>query len=87
MANVLLRGFTAGSPVEEKINTALRMLRLEGHTIFPIVVNGRLDFEIDGEIHASCDEMADLADGIYTLAEFLEAQARHLAVVSKAVVW
>ncbi len=62
------------------------MLRLEGHTVFPTVVNGRFGFEIDSKVYASCDEMADLADGIYTLAEFLEVQTRHLEVVSKAVV-
>ncbi len=73
--------------MEKKINTALRILRLEGHTIFPTVENGTFGFKIDGEIYASCDELADLADGLYTLAELREAQTQQIEAVSKAVVW
>ncbi len=58
--------------MEKKIKTALRILRSEDHTVFPTVVNGRFCFEIDGKVYASCDEMAELADGIYTVAELLQ---------------
>ncbi len=51
--------------------------------MFPIVVHGRFCFEIDGKVLASCDEMADLANGVYTLAELHELQDQRIDAVSK----
>ncbi len=66
-----------------KISVAVRMLQSEGHTVFPKVVNGRFCFKIDGEVLLSCDEMAQLADRIYTLAELHKFQARPIGAISK----
>jgi hypothetical protein len=56
----------------EKIEVAIRMLREQGHTVEIRPDRGKTWFEIDHRMRASAEEMHNLADGVYSLAELEE---------------
>lgn len=56
----------------EKIEVAIRMLREQGHTVEIRPDRGKTWFEIDHRMRASAEEMQNLADGVYSLAELEE---------------
>jgi hypothetical protein len=57
-----------------KHDTAIKMLREQGHTVEPQIrgAQGTLWFEIDRRMLASCEELENLADGVYDLNELEE---------------
>jgi hypothetical protein len=57
---------------KEKIELAIRTLRSEGHVVEIQLDRGKTWFEIDRRMRASAEEMQNLADGVYSLAELEE---------------
>ena len=64
--------------MKEKIDAAIKMLEKHGHTVHPQVrgEKGTMWFEIDRRMLASWEEMVNLADGVYSLAELEELYKR-----------
>jgi hypothetical protein len=60
------------APTKEKIEVAIRMLRAQGYVIEIQMDRGKTWFEIDRRMRASAEEMQNLADGVYSLAELEE---------------
>jgi len=60
------------TPAKEKIEVAIRTLRSQGHVVEIQLDHGKTWFEIDCRMRASAEEMQDLADGVYSLAELEE---------------
>jgi hypothetical protein len=65
--------------MEEDLNTAIKILQGQGHTVRPYIRYGTLWFEIDGNMLATRQEMLELGDGVYSLEELAELFARRLA--------
>ena len=63
---------------DEKVEAAIRMLRAKGHVVEPREHGGKDEFwyEIDRRMLASREEMQNLADGVYSLAELEELYRR-----------
>jgi hypothetical protein len=61
--------------MEENFDVAIKMLNGQGHTVRPYIRQGRLWFEINGNMLATRQEMLELADGVYSLEELLELSA------------
>ncbi len=61
-----------------KQETAIKMLREQGHTVETQIrgAQGTLWFEIDRRMLASCKEMENLGDGVYSLEELEELFVR-----------
>ena len=59
----------------EDFDAAIKMLNGQGHTVRPYIRQGRLWFEINGNLLATRQEMLELADGVYSLEELLELSA------------
>ena len=57
------------TPAKEKIDVAVRTLRSEGHVVEIQLDRGKAWFDIDRRMRASAEEMGNLADGVYSLAE------------------
>ena len=60
------------APTKEKIETAIRILREQGHIVEIQPDRGKTWFEIDHRMRASAEEMQNLADGFYSLPELEE---------------
>jgi hypothetical protein len=60
------------TPAKEKIEVVIRTLRSEGHVVEIQPDRGKTWFEIDHRMRASAEEMQNLADGVYSLAELEE---------------
>jgi hypothetical protein len=58
--------------MEDDVNPAVRMLHSQGHAVRPYIRYGVLWFEIDDFMLASRQELLELADGVYSLAELQE---------------
>ena len=58
--------------MEEDFDAAITILKGQGHTIRPYIRQGRLWFEINGNLLATRREMLELADGVYSLEELRE---------------
>jgi len=63
----------------EKIDAATKMLREQGHTVKKQVRGDNLWFEVDQRMLVSGEEMQNLADGVYSLAELEELFRRRRA--------
>ena len=59
----------------EDFDAAIKMLNGQGHTVRPYIRQGRLLFEINGNVLATRQEILELADGVYSLEELLELSA------------
>jgi hypothetical protein len=57
---------------KEKIEAAIRTLNAQGHVVETQMQDGKTWFAIDGRMRASAEEMQNLADGVYSLAELEE---------------
>ncbi len=57
---------------KEKTEAAIRMLSARGHSVEMQVDRGKTWFEIDRRMRASGEEVQNLADGVYSLAELEE---------------
>ena len=55
--------------MKSKIDKAIEVLKQRGHTVRPYNREGTFWFEIDGRMLASAQEMGELADRVYSLAE------------------
>lgn len=62
--------------MEDDVNSAVRMLHRQGHAVRPYIRYGVLWFEIDGNMLATRQELLELADGVYSLAELQELVLR-----------
>jgi hypothetical protein len=62
----------ASGSMQDDVNSAVRMLHTQGHSVRPYVRYGVLWFEIDGNMLASRKELLELADGVYSLTELQE---------------
>lgn len=60
--------------MKDKIDVGIEMLRAQGHTVQAQVrgQQGRMWFEVDRRMLVSWEEMQQLADGVYSLAELEE---------------
>ena len=58
--------------MKEKIDAAVQMLKKQGHSVDAQVRDGKEWFQIDGRMLASSEEMRNLGDGVYSLAELEE---------------
>ena len=58
------------------MNAAIKMLNGQGHTVRPFIRRCALWFEINGNMLATRQEMAELADGVYSLEELRELFVR-----------
>ncbi len=56
---------------EEKVETAIQMLKAPGHTV-ETQVRGSFWFEVDRRMLVSWEECKNLSDGVYSLAELEE---------------
>ena len=65
--------------MEEDLNTTIKMLQGQGHTVRPYIRFGTLWFEIDGNMLATRQEMLELADRVYSLQELAELFKRRQA--------
>jgi hypothetical protein len=65
--------------MEEDVNAAVKMLTGQGHVVRPYLRQGKLWFEIDGNMLATRQEMLELADGVYSLNELRELFTRRSA--------
>ena len=67
--------------MEDDVNSAVRMLHTQGHTVRPYIRYGVLWFEIDSDMLATRQELLELAEGVYSLTELQELLVlRHLDV-------
>jgi hypothetical protein len=57
---------------EDKVSKGLRMLREQGHQVESTIQHGRLWWEIDRGMLATPEEISQIADGMYSLAELEE---------------
>lgn len=64
---------------KEKIDAAIRMLKAQGHTVKTQVRDDKFWFEVDRRMLVSWEEMQNLADGVYSLAELEELFRRRRA--------
>ena len=58
--------------MEKDFDIAIKMLNGQGHTVRPYIRQGRLWFEINGNILATREEMLELGLGVYSLDDLLE---------------
>jgi hypothetical protein len=58
--------------MEDDVNSAVMLLHRQGHTVRPHVRYGVLWFEIDRDMLATRQELLELADGVYSIAELRE---------------
>jgi hypothetical protein len=65
--------------MEEDLNTAIKILKGQGHTVRPYIRYGTLWFEIDGNMLATRQEMLELGNGVYSLRELAELFVRRNA--------
>jgi hypothetical protein len=61
--------------MEEDFDAAIKRLNGQGHAVRPYIRQGRLWFEINGNLLATRQEMLELAEGVYSLEELLELSA------------
>ena len=64
---------------KEKIDAAIQILKAQGHAVETQVRGGKSWFEVDRRILVSWEEMQNLADGVYSLAELEELFRRRQA--------
>ena len=64
---------------KEKIDAAIRMLKAQGHTVKTQLRDDKFWFEVDRRMLVSWEEMQNLADGVYSLAELEELFRRRRA--------
>lgn len=59
---------------KEKVETAIQMLKAQGHTVETQVrgEKGTFWFEVDRRMLVSWEEVQNLSDGVYSLAELEE---------------
>jgi hypothetical protein len=55
--------------MKSKIESAIEVLKQQGHNVRPYNREGIFWFEIDGRMLASAQEMGELADRVYSLTE------------------
>ena len=71
--------------MKDKVNTAIRMLKEQGHVVQTQVrgAQGKFWFEIDSRMLVSWEEMQNLADGVYSLSELEDLFERRRQNTSK----
>jgi hypothetical protein len=58
--------------MEDDVNSAVILLHRQGHAVRPYIRYGVLWFEIDGNLLATRQELLEVADGVYSVAELRE---------------
>jgi hypothetical protein len=66
---------------KEKVEAGIRLLKAQGHSVETQVRGdqGRFWFEVDRRMLVSWEEMQNLADGVYSLAELEELYKKRQA--------
>ena len=57
---------------EDKVLRGVRMLREQGHRVESRIQHGKLWWEIDQRMLATPEEISEIGDGVYSLAELEE---------------
>jgi hypothetical protein len=67
-----------------KVSEAIAALRAQGHRVEVVNRSGKLWCELDRRMLATMQEMEELADGVFSLAELEELYVRRRALEAQA---